>query len=73
VVLDLSMPEMSGEEVFREVRALRPDALVLLSSGYSREEAVTRLAGEGLAGFIAKPFRASTLLSSVREVLARRA
>jgi nitrogen-specific signal transduction histidine kinase/ActR/RegA family two-component response regulator len=72
VVLDLSMPEMSGEEVFRELRALRPDVQVLLSSGYSQEEAVTRLAGEGLAGFIAKPFRASTLLSSVREVLARR-
>jgi CheY-like chemotaxis protein len=69
VVLDLSMPEMSGEEVFRKVRTLRPDVRVLLASGYSREEAVTRLAGEGLAGFIAKPFRASSLLASVREVL----
>jgi CheY-like chemotaxis protein len=69
VLLDLSMPRMDGVEVFREIRQIRSDARVLLSSGYGEREAVHRLSGQGLAGFIPKPFRAVTLVEKLRRAL----
>jgi two-component system cell cycle sensor histidine kinase/response regulator CckA len=40
VVLDLTMPSMSGEETFRQLRAIRSDVRVIRSSGYNEVEAV---------------------------------
>ncbi len=69
VVLDMTMPHLNGEEAFREIRRLRPDVPVLLSSGYNEQETVSRFVGKGLAGFIPKPFESSTLIAKVREAV----
>jgi DNA-binding NtrC family response regulator len=55
ILLDMTMPLMSGEETFRELKTIRPDVRVLLCSGYNEVEAVPRFTGKGLAGFIQKP------------------
>jgi PAS domain S-box-containing protein len=70
VLLDLTMPHLSGEEVFRELRRLRPDVRVLLMSGYTEQEVTTRFTGQGLAGFVQKPFQLPALLLKVRQALA---
>lgn len=69
VVLDLAMPVMDGEEAFREMIRVRPDVRVVLSTGYDEERACERLSGEGLAGFIQKPFRLASLRRVVRGLL----
>ncbi len=69
VVLDLTMPRMSGEEVFRELRMLQPDVRVLLMSGFNEQEAVHRFLGKGLAGFLQKPFRVPNLRAKLKEML----
>jgi len=69
VLLDLTMPQLDGEQVFREIRRLRPDAKVILSSGYDESDVTSRFAGEGLAGFIQKPYRSDSLRAKLREVL----
>ncbi len=69
VLLDMTMPHLGGEETFRELRRIRPDVRVLLSSGYNEQDAVARFSGKGLAGFLQKPYRASALLAKLREVL----
>jgi CheY-like chemotaxis protein/two-component sensor histidine kinase len=56
VLLDLTMPKMDGEETFRELRRVRPDACVILMSGFNEQEAGARFVGKGLAGFLQKPF-----------------
>jgi PAS domain S-box-containing protein len=56
VLLDLTMPEMDGEETFRELRNVRGDANVILMSGFHEQEAGARFVGKGLAGFLQKPF-----------------
>jgi len=61
VLLDLTMPRMDGEQCFGELRRIRPDVRVLLSSGYNEQELETRFVGHGLAGFIQKPYRVSAL------------
>ena len=69
VLLDFSMPEMGGEETFKELRKVNPDVPVLLSSGFGQEEATRRFKGLGLTGFIQKPYRLATLLAEVRRCL----
>jgi two-component system cell cycle sensor histidine kinase/response regulator CckA len=69
VLLDLTMPELSGEEVFRELRRMRADVPIILSSGYVEEDATARFAGMGLAAFIQKPYPLPALAQKVEEVL----
>lgn len=70
VLLDLSMPHLDGEEVFRLLQHLRPDVRVILMSGYNRQDVLTRFAGKGLAGFIQKPFEINDFSKKVQAILA---
>ncbi|MFA6147716.1 MAG: PAS domain S-box protein [bacterium] len=69
VVLDLKMPRMDGEEAFREIRRLHPGARVVLSSGYNEQYAMKRFAGEGLSGFLQKPYNIEILAATLRKVI----
>jgi len=69
VLLDMTMPVMSGEEAFRHLKTIRPEVRVVLSSGYNEVEAVRRFTGKGLAGFLQKPYSAVTLAEKIRTVL----
>ncbi len=69
VVLDMTMPKMSGEEAFRALRSLDPDVRILLSSGYNEQEAVNHFADRGLSGFIQKPYTSSELTDRVFQIL----
>ncbi|MDX1649797.1 MAG: response regulator, partial [Myxococcota bacterium] len=73
VLLDLTMPRLSGEETWRELRKRDPEVPVLFSSGYP--EARSRL-GAGVAGrsadrsgFVAKPYTRAVLLEALRALL----
>jgi len=68
VMLDLTMPHMDGDEAFRALRAIRPDVRVLLMSGFSEQEVTARFSGEGLAGFIQKPFTLPALCEKLQEI-----
>jgi signal transduction histidine kinase/CheY-like chemotaxis protein len=69
VVLDMTMPRMGGADTFREMRLVRPDVRVVLSSGYNEQDATNHFAGKGLAGFVQKPFARGALLERVRDAV----
>jgi PAS domain S-box-containing protein len=69
VVLDLSMPGVSGEQAFLEMRSIRPDLPVVLATGYSEELASERFRAPGAAGFLRKPFSPEELIACVRGAL----
>ncbi len=69
VILDLTMPEMAGDEVFRELRRLQKDIRVILSSGFNEEEVSQRFAGKGASGFIQKPYSVGMLQEVLNRVL----
>jgi PAS domain S-box-containing protein len=68
VILDLTMPHMDGEQCFRELRQLKPDIKVIMSSGYNEQEVTQKFVGKGLAGFIQKPYRMTTLEEKIRKL-----
>jgi PAS domain S-box-containing protein len=70
VLLDLSMPRMTGQEALHEIRRLRPDVPVVLMSGYTEQEVASKLLDSvgGATGFLQKPFLPEDLTSVLREV-----
>jgi two-component system cell cycle sensor histidine kinase/response regulator CckA len=70
VLLDMSMPLMSGERALREMRRIRPDLRVVVSSGYGEAEAARRFAGLEVSGFLQKPYTASQLVDRIKDVTA---
>ncbi len=70
VLLDLTMPHLDGEEVFRVIRGLRPELPVILTSGYNEQDTLARFAGKGLAGFLQKPWTARELIAIASNTLA---
>jgi PAS domain S-box-containing protein len=70
VILDRTMPLMSGEETFDRLRELSEDVRVLLMSGYGEKRAAEAFGDRGLAGFVKKPFLPEDLSARVRELLA---
>lgn len=69
VLLDLTMPGMSGQEVFARLRAIRADVPVIVSSGYSEQDASLRFPLEQIAGFVQKPYTAGALVEKMGSVL----
>ncbi len=69
ILLDVSMPHLSGDDVLRRLQEMGLAAPVILSSGYEEEEVTARIPENGIAGFIQKPYRADALIAKIREVL----
>jgi PAS domain S-box-containing protein len=69
VLLDLTMPGMDGEETFRALRRISDEVPVLMTSGFTEQEITARLAGQGLAGFLQKPYSMAGLRARVRKAL----
>jgi PAS domain S-box-containing protein len=68
VILDLTMPRLSGRDTLRQLLQLDPNVRVLYSSGYSAEH-ITDLDKEGVLGFVNKPYRPQDLVNTVRWAL----
>ncbi len=69
IILDFTLPIMDGSEVFEELRKIKPDVTVMLSSGFAEQEKVRAMLAKGLRGFLPKPYTEEKLLTQVRLVL----
>jgi PAS domain S-box-containing protein len=70
VVLDMTMPVMSGQEVFGRLREVRADVPIVVSSGYNEVEVIRRFTAGNIAGFIQKPYTLTQLVNKVQAILA---
>ena len=69
VILDMIMPNMSGDKVFSELQGIDPGVRVLVISGYSSEAAVQAILDGGGLDFMAKPFTIEDLSRKVRQCI----
>jgi two-component system cell cycle sensor histidine kinase/response regulator CckA len=72
VLLDCTLPHLSGSEFYQEMRTIKPDLPVLFYSGFNRSNAIPELDGQAHILFLQKPFRADRLLDMVEELLNQR-
>jgi PAS domain S-box-containing protein len=71
VILDLSMPGMNGLETLAELRKIRSDVEVIISSGYGEEETMLMFRGQPVSGFLQKPYTSARLAAKVKATLDR--
>jgi PAS domain S-box-containing protein len=68
VLLDMVMPNMGGQAAFEAMRAIDDRVPIILCSGYAADAAVRAMLAQGLAGFLAKPYRLAQLTELLKQI-----
>ena len=72
VILDMIMPDMSGEETYAQLKEINPSIKSLLSSGYSMNGKTQAILNKGCSGFIQKPINLTILSQKIKEILGQK-
>ncbi|WP_432736137.1 response regulator [Maridesulfovibrio sp. FT414] len=67
IVLDIMMPEMSGIETLKRLRAVKPDIPVLILTGHANMEALAQVAGGGAFDYLLKPVGTEELYFKIKD------
>ena len=73
VILDLVLPDQSGEEVLEDIRAVSTELPVLISTGCSTQKRLAKLLNMDVGTVVLKPFDKNLLLREVRRTLEQEA
>lgn len=68
VLLDMTMPDLSGDEVLEMIRKIRPDVGVVLSSGYLDKFQLRSLEQDPAVTYLPKPYSPLDLVAKIRDV-----
>jgi two-component system CheB/CheR fusion protein len=69
VILDMSMPVMSGKETLSRLRTINNEVPVLIFSGYNEQHVQRHFEGMKISGFVQKPFTGHQIASAVHALL----
>ncbi len=69
VLMDLTMPNLDGVAAMHELRRIKPDLKIILSSGFNEQELDERINGQNPSGFIRKPYSMKNLETELRRVM----
>lgn len=69
-VLDVKMPGMSGDQVFREIKKMRPSMPVIMLTGHGTIQQAFQTSKEGVFDYIAKPCEVGELIEVLRKATA---
>ncbi len=70
VLLDMIMPEMSGQQVYMKLKEINPEVTTIFMSGYNSSETMQSLLSETDSEFLQKPFSLEQLKKSISNSLA---
>ncbi|RDV84696.1 response regulator [Ammonifex thiophilus] len=71
VTMDITMPEMDGIEGVKAIRAIDPNAKIIMISAMGQQAMVMEAIQAGAKDFIVKPFQQERVLQALERVLAR--
>ena len=65
VVLDMTMPDVDGREVFEAIRSLRADVPVVLATGHGLDRLADTFSGEHRVSLLQKPYEPEQLFEAI--------
>lgn len=68
VIFDMAMPQMAGDELFYELRQIKPNVRAVLSSGYQEGNPADEMRTAGLSGFLPKPYNIIEIASELSRI-----
>lgn len=69
VTMDITMPEKDGITALKEIRAINPNAKIIMCSAMGQQALVIDAIQAGAMDFIVKPFAADRVLEAISKVL----
>lgn len=69
VTMDITMPDMDGLEALKRLKALDPNAKIIMCSAMGHQDKVVTAIQNGAVDFIAKPFQGERVLASIKRNL----
>jgi len=70
IVLDVTLPGISGCELLDELYRIRPNLKAILSTAFSQETVMPGFGGRDICGFIRKPYRTVDLVNLLQQATA---
>jgi len=70
-LMDVKLPGMNGVETFFEFRKIKPDAKIIMMTGYSLEQLIAHALDNGALGVLHKPFAVDQLLDMLERLRPR--
>jgi two-component system invasion response regulator UvrY len=68
VLLDIALPDISGLEILKQLRSLKPDLQILILSMYPERQYAIRALRAGAAGYLTKESAPAELIAAIRQV-----
>ncbi len=69
VLMDITMPEMDGLTALREIKAIDPEARVIMLTALGQDSVVLEALKAGALDFVVKPFDTKRVLETIEKVL----
>jgi len=69
VLMDITMPELDGIQALKKIKAMAPNAVVIMCSAMGQQAMVIESIQAGAKDFIVKPFQADRVLEAVKKVI----
>jgi DNA-binding NtrC family response regulator len=70
VILDIKMPRMDGLETLKQIKKAKPDAKIIIATGYKSVETASEAIKQGASDYIVKPFEVAKVLEAVSKTIA---
>jgi DNA-binding NtrC family response regulator len=72
-LIDIELPDMKGTELLAKLKALQPEIIRIIVTGFPSVENAMKTVNEGAEGYVLKPFNAEELLAMIRKHLEEKA
>lgn len=69
IFMDIKMPLMNGVETYKRIKKIRPDAIVIMMTGYSVDDLIQEAIKEGAYGVLYKPLDLDNVISLIQNAL----
>lgn len=69
IIMDITMPRMSGIEALQAIKTIREDVKVIMCSAMGQQESITKAIQYGASDFVIKPFTEEQIVAKIKQVM----